>query len=248
MNHTVQIRSENVALCASNRALGECVTLFAEIYQHTVKPPTAKLWVEKLGQYDADEIRTAFDDWVSRETHFPTISDVLALINRNKFGGENDQWLRAYKVAQSGPSDGRFIVFDHPAIHFAIETLGGLKMLQRRIRSENDFSFARRDFISALNEYHDRQTYVSGFGTFNGSNAVLIGNAEHALCVFAKSRTFSHEGHVPGLELLRDEPIGIGAVELPPALLPEHLFIPYKKTALSNLAWMTGPGENYEDT
>lgn len=241
MPHLVQSKATDWSPSESAKALSECVTLLAEYYRHDVTPPTAKLWIEKLRQFDALQIRAAFDHWIEHESRFPAISDVLALIKLNTLGGPHAQWIRAFKVAQSGAFDHRYVVFDHPGIHFSIESMGGLRMLKRRLRAESDFSFAKRDFTAALAEYRAGQAYVPGFGTFNGSNVVLIGDAAKALTVYAKSRQFPHDGEAPGLELLDDQGIIIGGFDLPHVLLAEHLFVPGKTHSEADAPWMLEP-------
>ena len=195
-------------------------------FNRSVEHAGAQLWLARLAGFDADLIKQAFDDWIDRETRFPCIANILELIARRTTGGPSAQWIQAYKVAQWATCPwSHYVVFDHPATHFAISAVGGISHLQKRANDAATFSFAQRDFCKAFFEYRRGFPYPAGFGAFNGENAVLIGEHNRALAVYSAGK-FSEEDEIQGLELLQNHGVVIGRREMPPHLLPTHLFVP----------------------
>lgn len=219
-------RSHNPAHARSAKIVVDCVTECSAIFNRSVEHAGAQLWLTKLARFDAELIKEAFDDWIEHETRFPCIANILELIALRTTGGVNAKWIQAYKVAQQADCTwSHYVVFDEAATHFAISAVGGMSHLRERASDASTFSYAQRDFCKAFLEYRPGLPYPSGFGTFNGANAVLIGKPALALAVYAAGKSSDHD-QIQGLGMLQQcHCIAIGRREMPPRLLAQHLLL-----------------------
>lgn len=209
--------------------VGECLTVASSLSGAKFDPLAMKVWIKQLAAYPAPEIHKAFSNWWASTTdRMLTVAAIVREIERARYGGPSGLWMYASSAAKCAAyaSGWHLVVFEHPGIHFAIETLGGWSRLKQITRDAKDASFARTEFDRGLQDYRPGLPYPAGFGHFNGENAVLIGNRERALTVYSCGLKGSDGYPVPGLELLippRAPSIG-GDVALPSTLLPEHIF------------------------
>lgn len=228
-------------------AIAQGLCLVAERTGKKVEPMEAETWCRAFAGCDPDELRQAFDSLAMNSFFPPTIAGMHHELQRLRFGGVSGAWTMVQQAAVSSRSSYCFIVFEHPAIHFAIESIGGWFQLGRQIRDIERISFIRRDFTSAFEDYRPSLPHVAGMGSFNGTNAVLLGHRGRALEVY-RSGVKRGRRSVPGMELLmsdtryHNEPKD---TEWPEQLEDKHLEKPHKPCNLPpRLPWESD--EEYE--
>lgn len=207
--------------------IGEALTQLASRTGRPIDEMAARQWLQAFQGYAADEVRQAFWNFTMLRSHLPTIADIASEIDRLRHGGVSGAWAHALGAAREARSARGtfFVVFEHPAIHFAIEAVGGWAHLQEQVRRADGLSYLRRDFCAAFEDYRTGIQYPAGFGYFDGHNVVLVGHAERAHLVY-KRGSKSVNTLIPGLGVLRGvEYLHPGEVsrQLPCELLPTHL-------------------------
>lgn len=123
---------------------------------------------------------------------------------RLRFGGISGAWLMVRQAAKECADREFFIVFEHAAIHFAVDVIGGWSKTTQLVRDIERAGFAWRDFKMAFEDYRPSVRYPAGLGGFNGRNAVLIGHRGRALEVYRRGIK-QGRGSFPGIEVLQPQ-------------------------------------------
>lgn len=208
------------------KTIGASLDLVTALTGHQLNDLSIQAWVKSLRSYSAKEIQQAFVSWRMRSGKFPAISDIVTEIDKHRFGGLSGAWTYAVNAARMvNSSPGLYyVVFEHPALHFAIESMGGLAILKSVISTPDNRSFIRRDFDRSFLDYRPGLLYPAGFGSFNGTNVVLVGDPERARTVYANGQHSRNDCCTPGLEVLSSGMVAFNDPAAMPALLSEaHL-------------------------
>ena len=222
MTSHLSVRGGPVAI-----AIGEALTQAAARTGRSVDDLTMRQWLQAFANCEADEIRQAFWTFALHKGQQPTVADIVSELDPLRFGGVSGAWMHAFHAAREARSGGDtfFVVFEHAAIHFAIEATGGWRHFQEQVRRPDGLGYLRRDFFAAFEDYRPGNRYPAGFGYFTGHNAVFIGHPERAHGVY-KRGSKSSTVVVPGLEILRGVEYlnpGDPPHQLPSEMLPSHL-------------------------
>lgn len=199
-------------------------------------------WVHFFSGYAAEELRQAFWNFAVHETKAPTIAGIFSELQRLRFGGASGAWQHAFHAAREARSnaDNFFVVFEHPAIHFAIQTLGGWSRFQDEVRRGHGLGYLSHNFITFFADYRTGLRYPAGFGHFTGGNVVLIGHADRCMTVYEGGVKNQLEA-IPGLEILSgaEYPTHGETPTLPGELLISHLARPPGKAIRQKADWET---------
>ena len=141
---------------------------------------------EELVGYEIEIIHAAVREHARREKFFPTIADIIRRIE----GSVDDLAMVAWSyVVKAIERFGYYstVRFPHPAIHYAIDKMGGWLSLCKTLTDENK-PFQRRDFIKFFEIGYERAawsdtegkcrvpTYLMGFHDVNNwANGHLVG-------------------------------------------------------------------------
>lgn len=212
-------------------AVGEALTQAAARTGRQFDELAVRQWIYALAGCEAEEVRQAFRSHAATQDHAPSIAAVLREIDRMRFGGVSGAWTQFLHAARAVRYTGgaHFVVFEHPAIHFAIESLGGWGHLQDQLRDAARVGLMRRDFIAAFDDYRVGSFFPAGFGHFSGDNVVLIGHAARALIVYRGGVKGEEHELVPGVATLYCQTrlhVGESLRNLPNELLPAHFAAP----------------------
>lgn len=186
------------------RIVGECLCLVAERTGKEFGELEATEWCAAFADCDPLELRQAFDNFALNSPFAPSMAAIYQELYRLRFGGISGAWLMVQQAAQECFDRHFFIVFEHPAIHFSVDVIGGWSKTIRLVRDIERVGFARRDFMEAFEDYRPSLSYPAGLGGFNGRNAVLIGHQGRALEVYRRGIKQGH-GSFPGIEVLKPQ-------------------------------------------
>ncbi len=184
-----------------------------------VEKPVIRQWCAAFAKYSAADIEQAFVSCRAHQAFAPTIAEIRREIEFNQFGGAAGAWIQVGRVTLALRSELRrhFIVFEHPAIHFAIECVGALST------KGGDSSYDQHAFERAFDSFRSGLSYPAGFGTFARDNVVLIGNRTRALEVYRGGVKGLDGEFIAGIErLLSPQRIVLGEV---PSAWPNELEI-----------------------
>lgn len=186
------------------RIVGECLCLVAERTGKEFGELEATEWCAAFADCDPIELRQAFDNFALNSPFAPSMAAIYQELYRLRFGGISGAWLMVQQAAKECSYREFFIVFEHPAIHFAVDVIGGWFKTTQWVRDIERVGFARRDFMKAFEDYRPSVRYPAGLGGFNGRNAVLIGHQGRALEVYRRGIKQGH-GSFPGIEVLKPQ-------------------------------------------
>jgi hypothetical protein len=184
-------------------------------------------------------LRQAFDNFTLSSSFAPSVAAIFQELHRLRFGGISGAWLMVEQAARECSDRHFFIVFEHPAIHFSIDVIGGWSKTIQLVRDIDRVGFARRDFMKAFEDYRPSVRYPAGLGGFNGRNAVLIGHRGRALEVYRRG-VKQGRGFFPGIELLQPQvevTVGQSLDTWPEQLGREHLAAPPGPPIYVSPAW-----------
>jgi hypothetical protein len=186
------------------RVVTECLCEVAERTGKEISALEMAKWYQAFAVCQPLELREAFDNHALTSSYAPSMAAIRQELDRSRFGGISGAWLMVREAALACSDGNFFIVFEHAAIHFSIEVIGGWNAAMRMVRDANGVSLARRDFMRAFEDHRPSVGYPAGLGSFNGANAVLIGHRERALDVY---RHGAKEGAAcfPGVGTLRPQ-------------------------------------------
>ncbi|MFT7723983.1 MAG: hypothetical protein QM788_14340 [Roseateles sp.] len=166
------------------RVVTECLCEVAERTGKEVGALEMAKWYEAFAVCQPSELREAFDNYALASPFAPSMAAIRQELDRSRFGGISGAWLMVREAALACADRNFFVIFEHAAIHFSIEVIGGWHSVIRLVRDPGSVSFARRDFMKAFEDHRPSISYPAGLGGFNGVNAVLIGHRERALEVY----------------------------------------------------------------
>lgn len=221
-------------------AVGECLCQVAERSGKEFSALEVTEWCTSFAGCDPLELRQAFDNFVLHSPFAPSMASIRQELDRLRFGGISGAWILVQKTALACEGGSFFIVFEHAAIHFAIEVLGGWSRTIRLVRDIERVGFTRRDFMNAFEDYRASNPYPAGLGTFNGHNAVLIGHRGRALDIYRRG-TKPGAAFFPGAEALQPQiellP-GQRAEAWPDQLRLDHMATPSGPPNYVSPAWL----------
>ena len=143
----------------------------SELFSRPMTPEILNLWFGLLGQYSPEEIRSAFSRFIQTESRMPLPADILKIIR----GSEEDRALEALmKVEKAMDEHGAYatVVFDDPAIHVTIQSLGGWVKACRQ--TEYEFTWWKKDFRERYQMIEQRglppDVPLKLFGIFDQTN------------------------------------------------------------------------------
>jgi len=121
------------------------MAVLADAYgQPRLSENATKLYFRVLSEYSLDEVSRAIVEHLKRSPFMPKPCDII----RNIEGTAEDRGREAWHaVLQAMRKHGAYasVRFDDPAIHFAIERMGGWQKLC--LMPEDELPFRERDFI-----------------------------------------------------------------------------------------------------
>ena len=233
----------------AQETLGRWLMLCSSSTGKALDNPVVVHWVTKFKKYPAEKIHQAFDSWTQHNRSFPTVADILQEINRLEFGGWIGAWIRVCEAAraQKRTSTLFYVVFEHPAIHFAVQSLGGLADVGKALASPTDMGYLKRDFKEAFMEYRTGGNYPPGLGYFMGQNVILVGNPERACEVFKGGTRPSQNADVQGIGAMLVDTNSFSSKdhELPATLTKENFYRPPAPNT-SPPSWMEEESEPIE--
>jgi hypothetical protein len=207
------------------RVIGQCLCDAAERTGREVGQLEAAAWCRAFADCDPVELRQAFDSFAVHGRVPLSMSAIHQELQRLQFGGVSGAWAMVHQAAKESFYGHCFVVFEHPAMHFAIDAVGGWFQLTRQIKDMDRVGFIQRDFVKAFEDYRSSLPHSAGMGSFNGENAVLIGHRARALRVYRTGVKDGRSG-VAGIDLLRSHARGAAYTETilwPEQLEPEHM-------------------------
>lgn len=143
----------------------------SELFSRPMTPEILNLWFGLLGPYSPEEIRSAFSRFIQTESRMPLPADILKIIR----GSEEDRALEALmKVEKAMDEHGAYatVVFDDPAIHATIQSLGGWVKACRQ--TEYEFTWWKKDFRERYQMIEQRglppDVPLKLFGIFDQTN------------------------------------------------------------------------------
>lgn len=153
------------------RAVAEALTATMALYRHSITPQEIRLWIAALADFAAEDIRRALSCHI-RDPDVGQYQPKPADIVRNLRGGTatNAAWAWT-EVERAARRVGGYesVVFSDPAIHLAIEGLGGWVWLCEQ--PEKDLPFIARRFEALYASARQR-------AATSGHPRVLIGRNE----------------------------------------------------------------------
>jgi hypothetical protein len=186
------------------RVVTECLCEVAERTGKEVGALEMAKWYQAFAVCQPFELREAFDNHALTSPYAPSMAAIRQELDRSRFGGISGAWLMVREAALACAGGNFLIVFEHAAIHFAIEVIGGWHSVIRLVRDADTVSFTRRDFMRAFENHRPSVGYPAGLGAFNGVNAVLIGHRERALEVYRRGAKAGAACY-SGIDILRPQ-------------------------------------------
>lgn len=184
------------------RVIGQSLCLVSEQTGKEFGELEASAWCKSFADCDPVELKQAFDSFALHSPFAPSPANIHQELQRLRFGGVSGAWTMVRQAAEQSLYGYCFVVFEHSAIHFAIDAIGGWFQLRRQIKNMDRVGLLRRDFVTAFEDYRPSLPHSAGMGSFNGHNAVLIGHKDRALQVYRTGVKYGQSGIV-GVELLR---------------------------------------------
>ena len=222
-------------------AVGEGLLRAAERTGKDLGPLESQEWLDSFSDCEPIELQRAFANFSLHSPFSPSISSIRQEIERARFGGVSGGWILVQSAARACATHSAWFmfVFEHPAIHFSVESLGGWTRVMRELRSSEKAGYVRRDFFKAWEDYRPSVPYPAGIGEFDGSNAVVIGHHARALAVYRNGVKLG-SAFAPGTEALRDTPWSLPsnrAEGWPDELRTHHLAPAPRPPVRASAAW-----------
>lgn len=124
----------------------ELLTSIGEIYGKDLSKPSIAMWFDDLQEYSIEQIRAAFKSHRKDPKNgqfFPKPADIVKAIDGLPDEAATHAWQRVYRAIGRVGSWGS-VEFDDPAIHQAIEVMGGwIKLCSMTI---DEMHFKQREF------------------------------------------------------------------------------------------------------
>lgn len=119
--------------------------IVADTYgQPRLNPNAIKLYFEVLSEYPLSEISKAIKEHVKQSPYMPKPADIIRIIDGTAEDRASEAWYYVLKtIQQYGHYES--VQFDNPAIHYAIERMGGWQKLCQM--TEEELPYRERDFV-----------------------------------------------------------------------------------------------------
>lgn len=121
------------------------LALVADTYsQPRLSEDAVKLYFKVLSDYSLDEVSQAIMEHIKQSPYMPKPADVIRILDGTVEDRAIEAWYHVLKaIQQYGYYES--VQFDNPAIHYAIERMGGWQKLCQL--TEEELPFRERDFI-----------------------------------------------------------------------------------------------------
>jgi len=121
------------------------LALVADTYsQPRLSEDAVKLYFKVLSDYSLDEVSQAIMEHIKQSPYMPKPADIIRIIEGTAEDRASEAWYHVLKaIQQYGYYES--VQFDNPAIHYAIERMGGWQKLCQL--TEEELPFRERDFI-----------------------------------------------------------------------------------------------------
>jgi len=121
------------------------LALVADTYsQPRLSEDAVKLYFKVLSDYSLDEVSQAIMEHIKQSPYMPKPADVIRILDGTVEDRASEAWYYVLKaIQQYGHYES--VQFDNPAIHYAIERMGGWQKLCQL--TEEELPFRERDFI-----------------------------------------------------------------------------------------------------
>lgn len=121
------------------------LALIADTYsQSRLSEDAVKLYFKVLSDYSLDEVSQAMMEHLKRSPYMPKPADIIRILEGTAEDRASEAWYCVLKaIQQYGYYES--VQFDNPAIHYAIERMGGWQKLCQL--TEEELPFRERDFI-----------------------------------------------------------------------------------------------------
>ena len=121
------------------------LALVADTYsQPRLSEDAVKLYFKVLSDYSLDEVSQAIMEHIKQSPYMPKPADVIRILDGTVEDRASEAWYHVLKAMQQyGHYES--VQFDNPAIHYAIERMGGWQKLCQL--TEEELPFRERDFI-----------------------------------------------------------------------------------------------------
>jgi len=121
------------------------LALVADTYsQPRLSEDAVKLYFKVLSDYSLDEVSQAIMEHIKQSPYMPKPADVIRILDGTVEDRASEAWYHVLKaIQQYGHYES--VQFDNPAIHYAIERMGGWQKLCQL--TEEELPFRERDFI-----------------------------------------------------------------------------------------------------
>lgn len=143
-------------LVENNYQIAALVTDVLKFYRQDVTKFTLHVWLKAMERFDFEQINRAFEKHVANPEggqFMPKPADIIKALH----GTQTDRAALAWgKVIAAASSVGAYtdVVFDDPAIHAAIEDMGGWPKICRT--EQKDLSYAMHRFCEQHKAYTGR--------------------------------------------------------------------------------------------
>ena len=121
------------------------LALVADTYgQPRLSEDAVKLYFKVLSDYSLDEVSQAIMEHIKQSPYMPKPADIIRIIEGTAEDRASEAWYHVLKaIQQYGHYES--VQFDNPAIHYAIERMGGWQKLCQL--TEEELPYRERDFI-----------------------------------------------------------------------------------------------------
>ena len=151
--------------------LTKLLIMMANYYREQLSENDIAFWLMDLGNYSFDEVLSAFETWRKTHDRMPKISNIIEIM---KGSGEDHALEALMKVEKAMDEHGAYatVVFDDPAIHVTIQSLGGWVKACRQ--TEYEFTWWKKDFRERYQMIEQRglppDVPLKLFGIFDQTN------------------------------------------------------------------------------
>ena len=151
--------------------LTKLLIMMANYYREQLSENDIAFWLMDLGNYSFDEVLSAFETWRKTHDRMPKISNIIEIM---KGSGEDHALESLMKVEKAMDEHGAYatVVFDDPAIHATIQSLGGWVKACRQ--TEYEFTWWKKDFRERYQMIEQRglppDVPLKLFGIFDQTN------------------------------------------------------------------------------
>ena len=125
------------------RNLPKLIFHVADYYRESVSETVIDFWTHGLAKFSFEEIQVAFERWMRTNDRMPRISNIGEILQGDGSGRALAALLTVEKAMDEHGAYAT-VVFDDPAIHATIQSLGGWIKACRQ--TEYEFTWWKKDF------------------------------------------------------------------------------------------------------